>query len=73
MSVLISVRSLLFVTKALKIEVTERILWTESKCVLQRIKGGGIQSVFVRNKIKQIKEKQEINFRYINATDLRAK
>ena len=49
LSVLIGVRSLLFVTKELKIEVTERILWTDFKCVLQWIKGGGNQSVFVRN------------------------
>ena len=60
LSVLIGVRSLLFVTKALKIEVTERILWTVSKCVLQWIKGGGNQSVFVRNRIKEITEKQDI-------------
>ena len=66
LSVLIGVRSLLFVTKALKIEVTERILWTVSKCVLQWIKGGGNQSVFVRNRIKEITEKQDIYLRYID-------
>ena len=65
-SVFIRVRSLLFVTKALKLESTERILWMYSKCVLQRIKGEDNQSVFVRNRIKEITEKSCINFWYIN-------
>ena len=69
LSLLIGVRSLLFVTKTLKVEVTGRILWTDSKCVLQWIKRGGNQSVFVRNRIKEITEKQDINFRYISTKD----
>lgn len=66
LSVWIGVKNLLFFTKALKIEVIEKVLWTDSKCVLLWIKGGGIQSIFVRNRIKEITEKQSINFRYIN-------
>ena len=35
LSVLIGVRSLLLVTKALKIEATKIIIWTESKCLTE--------------------------------------
>ena len=66
LSISIGVESLLFVAKAMEIEVTEKIFWTDSKCFLQWIKGGGNQSVFVRNRIKEITEKQGISFRYIS-------
>ena len=46
--------------------VTERNLSTDSKCILELIKGGGNQLVFVRNRIKEITEKQDINFRSIS-------
>ena len=42
LSVLIGVTSLPFLTRSLKIKVTDRILWTDSKSALQWIKGGGI-------------------------------
>ena len=53
---------------AMKTEVPERILWRDSKCVLQWIEGGSNQSVFVRNKIKEITDKQYINLHYINTS-----
>ena len=65
-SVLIGVISFLFVTKAIKITVTEKILWTGYKDMLQWIKGGRNQVVLVRIRIKEITEKRNINFRYIN-------
>ena len=59
-SVLTGVRRILFFPKALKVEVTDNILWTDSKCVLQWVKGGGNELVFVRNRISEITDKQEM-------------
>ena len=38
MTVLIGTRSLRFVAKAMRLENAEKILWTDSQCVLQSIK-----------------------------------
>ena len=38
MTALIGTRSLRFVAKAMRLENAEKILWTDSQCVLQSIK-----------------------------------
>ena len=38
MTLLIGTRSLRFVAKAMRLENAEKILWTDSQCVLQSIK-----------------------------------
>ena len=68
LSVLIGVRSLQFVEKSLKISITQRVLWTDSQCVLMWIKGKENQSVFVRNRIKEISNTKDVQFRYINTS-----
>lgn len=66
MSTLIGVRCLRFISKELKLENTEKILWTDSQCVLKWLQQKENSDVFVRNRIKEITEKDEVEFRYIN-------
>ena len=55
MSTLIGVRSLNFIKKQMKLHKnTERILLTDSKCVLHWIKNKDGKSVFVKNRIEEI-------------------
>ena len=69
LSVLIGVRSLKFVEKSLQLDITDRILWTDSQCVLKWIQGKENQCVFVRNRIKEITSDDKVYFRYINTNE----
>ena len=66
MSTLIGVRSLRFIAKEMNMENTEKILWTDSQCVLKRLKQKDNANVFVRNRVSEITVKDDITFRYIN-------
>ena len=48
---------------------TERMLWTDSKCVLHWIKNKDGKSVFVKNRVEEILAESNISFRYINTKD----
>ena len=71
---LIGVRAANFVTRELRIEVSERIVWRNSQCVLHWLKSKKPLSVFVENRVKEIKEENITSFRYIasnqNPSDL---
>ena len=70
MSMLIGVRSLNFIQKQMKLHKnTERILWTDSKCVLHWIKNKDGKSVFVKNRNEEILADSNISFRYVNTKD----
>jgi len=66
MSTLIGVRSLRFIAKEMNMEKAERILWTDSQCVLKWLKQKDNTDVFVRNRVSEITEKDGITFQYIN-------
>ena len=66
MPVLIGTRSLRFVAKAMRLENTEKILWTDSQCILQWIENREKSSVFVRNRITEIINETHVGFQYIN-------
>ena len=66
MSVLIGTRSLRFVAKAMGLKNAEKILWTDSQCVLQWIKNRKNTSVFARNRITEIINNTDVAFQYIN-------
>ena len=70
MSTLIGVRSLNFIQKQMKLHKNiERMLWTDSKCVLHWIKNKDGKSVFVKNRVEEILAESNISFRYINTKD----
>ena len=69
MSTLIGVRCLRFIAKELKLEDTDKILWTDSQCVLKWIQQEENNEVFVRNRVKEITERNDITFRYINTKE----
>ena len=65
MGVLISVRAANFVAVELKLTITERILWTDSQCVLHWMKTRKPLPVFVENRVREIRSQRDLSFRYI--------
>ena len=66
MALSIRVRSLKFVLKELGLESTQRIIWTDSQCVLNWSKIEKPLSVFTKNRITKITNKKNVEFRYMN-------
>ena len=66
MPVLIGTRSLHFRAKAMRLEIAEKTLWTDSQCLLQWIKNRENTSIFVRNRVTEIINETDVVFRYIN-------
>ena len=69
MALLIGFCSLKFVLKEFGLESTQIIIWTDSKCVLNRLKSKKHLSVFVKNRITEITNEKNVEFRYINTND----
>ena len=69
LAVVIGIRALKFVTKELRLKVPERILWTDSQCVLYWLKTRKPLLVFVENRIKEIKLEKDVTFRYVSTVD----
>ena len=65
MGVLIGVRAANFVAVELKLTITERILWTDSQCVLHWMKTRKPLPVFVENRVREIRSQRDLSFRYI--------
>lgn len=65
MAVLIGVRCLTFVQGQLKIPIQYKYLWTDSQCVLQWIVSEKDLSVFVKNRVKEIKNHSDIMFGFV--------
>ena len=58
MGVLIGVRAANLVAVELKLTITERILWTDSQCVLHWLKTRKPLSVFVENRVRKIRSQK---------------
>ena len=65
LAVLIGIRAANFVTKDLRLKITDRILWTDSQSVLYWLKTKKPLSVFVENRIREIKLEEDVTFRYV--------
>ena len=65
LAVLIGVHAGNFVTKELKLPISKRILWTNSECVLHRMKTTKPLPLFVENRITEIRKEKVITFCYI--------
>ena len=66
MAVLIEVRCVTFVKDQLRLPLEQIHLWTDSQCVLKWISSDKDLTVFVRNRVREIKSHSEIQFHYIN-------
>jgi len=64
MATLIGVREANFATKELNLNIEERILWTDSQCVLHWLKTRKPLPTFVENQIKEIQSQKDISFCY---------
>ena len=55
--------------KPLNLEKCETIIWSDSKCTLQRILGKKLLAPFVQNRIDEIKSVQGLEFRRVASKD----
>ena len=67
MGVLIGVRAANFVAAELKLPLMERILWTDSQCVLHWLKTKKPLPVFIENRVREIRSQKDLSFRYITS------
>ena len=68
--VLIGIRAANFVMKQLRLKITDRILWTDSQCVLYWLKTKKLLLVFVESRVREIKREKDITYRYVPTLDL---
>ena len=66
LALLIGVRSLTFVSEELSLNDCKKIVWTDSQCVLNWIQSKKPLSVFIQNRLTEITNERNIEFRYIN-------
>ena len=69
MGVVIGVRCLKYVKEQLKVSIEGLHVYTDSQCVLKWINTEKDLSVFVRNRVKEIKEDSEILFGYVSTKE----
>lgn len=69
MAALIGVRCLKFVKAHLNIPIEKLYLWSDSQCVIQWIASEKGLSVFVQNRVKEIKNHGDIVVRYIRSKE----
>ena len=65
LAVLIGTRAANFFATELRMTISETIIWTDSQCVLHWLKTTKPLSVFVENRLKEIKLNREFKFRFI--------
>ena len=58
-----------YLSKEMKFHFTKRILWTDSKCVLMWLRTQRILTVFVENRLKELKATKDLEFRYVPTSD----
>ena len=69
MAVLIGVRCLEFVKQQLKLAIEGIHLWSDSKCVLSWIRSDKDLTVFVANRVCEIKSHSDVTFSYVSTKD----
>ena len=60
LAVLIGVRAANFVLRELEMNISKRILWSDSQCVLHWLKTRKPLSMFVENRVKEILKEKDI-------------
>ena len=69
MGVLIGVRALKFVTSELHLQLTNTIIFTDSMCVLHWLQSQKPLSIFVTNRLKEIKSLEGATFKHVSSED----
>ena len=69
MAVLIGVRCLNFVQQQLKLSIVDNFLWTDSQCVLKWICSDKDLTVFVANRVREIKSHSAVSFGYVSTKE----
>ena len=69
LGVLIGVRAASFVQSELRVNISQTVVWTDSLCVLCWIKSAKKLSVFVGNRIKEIRSAENVTFRHVSSAD----
>lgn len=65
LATVIGTRCLQFVQKELKMDIAEKHIWLDSQCVLCWLDSNRPLNTFVENRIKEIKQNEDVNFHYI--------
>ena len=58
-------RILNMVASEIRVPISSKVLWSDSQCVLHWILGRPVSSVFVRNRVTEIKGYPGVTFRYV--------
>jgi hypothetical protein len=65
MSAVIAVRCVAFVKKQLGVTIENTFIFSDSQCVLNWIKSTDTLPVFVKNRVKEIKNHSDVSFHYV--------
>ena len=65
----IGVHCLKFVQKELKVDISEKHIWTDSQCVINWINSKRALGTFVENRVKEIKQDKQLQVHYISTTE----
>ena len=65
----VGTRLLEFVASELRLPISAKYLWSDSQCVLHWILGKPVSTIFVKNRVAEIKSFVGIKFRYIPTSD----
>jgi hypothetical protein len=65
MGVVIGVRAAKFILQELDLPIDKVYVWTDSKCVLHWLCSKKVLTVFVRNRINEIRSDNRLQFRYV--------
>jgi transposase InsO family protein len=69
LGVLLGKRAVLFVRKLLSITVARTLLWTDATTVIQWLHSLAVQPPFVHNRLTELRQAQDIIFRYVSTKD----
>ena len=69
LALIIGVRATQYVQEELQLPIQQKIIWTDSKCVLYWLKTSKILSVFVANRFAEIKQAKGIEIRYLSSEE----
>ena len=69
LAALIGTRAIQFVTQHLRLNLEQKLFWSDSQCVLNWIAYGKHSSRFVENRLAEIRKHDNIAFHYIPSKD----
>jgi hypothetical protein len=69
MAAVIGTRVLLFVREQLQLPVKSMTLWTDSACVLGWIKSDKVTTVFVENRVRELRKVKDVDYLHVKTTE----